>query len=221
VDEAFLATDGQPLEITHHAAQRGGIMRARWLHIRFALFTTVDFASLLTLPGKLDAARGREIGEIIAEMLGGTGGTDEDLAPLARRNELGFRALRVLCEVSTLSEAGRAFLRHADRLAPVLSFIREHVAEPCTIGELAGVAHLSRSQFHTYFREHMKLSPMQYVKSVRLTEARQLLMTTQKPVQEVARLTGFDCPYHFSREFKRHAGVPPVEYRRQHSGLQV
>lgn len=218
--EAFLATDGQPLEIVHHARRRGELMSARWLHARFLLHTTVDFVSLLALPPKIDRTYGRAFGEIIGELLDAPA-AEPSLALAARRYELGYRALRLLCEVSQPSAAGQAFLSQADRLAPVLSFVREHLARPLSIDDLADAAHLSRSRFHAYFRQHMRVSPMDYVKRVRLTEARQLLLATDQPIYAIAEATGFSSAYHFSREFKRFAGAPPVDFRRQNSAMQV
>ncbi len=219
--EAFLATTGQPLEIIHHAANRGGEMHAHWLHAEFLLFTTVDFVSLLALPPNVGPRLGREFGALISELLKLQRSPHNNLTALALRNELGFRALRLLCEAAPLSEFGEAFLRQAERLAPVLSFVRDHFAEPVSIDDLARVARLSRSRFHSYFREHMRLSPMDYVKTVRVKEAQQLLITTDQPIFEIAAATGFQNPYHFSREFKANTGVPPKVYRRQNSGWVV
>ena len=219
--EAFLATTGQPLEIIHHAAKRGGLMHAHWLHAEFLLFTTVDFVSLLALPPKVGPRLGREFGALISELLKLQRAPRNALTSLALRNELGFRALRLLCEAAPLSEFGEGFLAQGERLAPVLSFVRDHFAEPVSIDALARVARLSRSRFHSYFREHMRLSPMDYVKTVRVKEAQQLLITTDQPIFEIAAATGFQNPYHFSREFKAHTGVPPKLYRRQNSGWVV
>ena len=222
VGEAFVATSGQPLEIHHHAARRGGKMRARWLHIQFLLFTTVDFASLLALPPKLDRRAGAKFGELIRELLRLQSANNRAALPaLALRNELGFRALRLLCEAAPPSDAGAAFLLQAERLAPVLLYIREHMAEPLSIDALAEVAGLSRSRFHSYFRAQMRVSPMDYVKTVRLQEARHLLITTDLAVQTISEATGFTNPYHFSREFKAECGLPPRRFRMEHSGLVV
>jgi AraC-like DNA-binding protein len=220
--EVFLASSGQSLEIHHYAARRGGRMRARWLHVEFLLFTTVDFVSLLALPPKLDKRDGRKFGDIIHDLLTLQHSAAASALPsLAWRNELGFRALRLLCEAAPPSDAGIAFLLQAERLAPVLAFIREHLAQPLTIDDLAEVARLSRSRFHSYFREHMRTSPMDYVKTVRLRDARQRLVTTEQPIYTIAEATGFSNPYHFSREFKRSCGLPPRAFRQQNSGLVV
>ena len=139
--EAFLARDGQPLEIIHHAARPGERMAAHWLHARFLIFTTVDFVSLLKLPPKAERAIGLQFGELISELLTiHSAKPESSLRSLVRQSELGFRALRLLCEISELSDAGEAFLNHAGRLAPVLTHIRDNLARTLSIDELAGVA---------------------------------------------------------------------------------
>ena len=217
--EAFLATVNQPLEILHRAAKLGGKMKARWLHARFLLFATFDFTALLSLPGKATGTHSRQLGAIIAQLLRLK--QTETLAQIPLRNELAFRTLRILSEISPLSRTGMAFLDEAERLAPVLAFIRRHLAEPLTIDQLADTAHLSRSRFHAYFREIMGLSPMDYVKGVRLDEARQLLLTPDASIKQIAEATGFANPYHFSREFKAKIGIAPVQFKKMHTTLQV
>lgn len=234
--EAFLATEGQWLEITHHARERGGRMQALWLHVRFTVLRTVDLVSLLSLPPKTDRAQGAAFAAIIEELrnltatdtkanadAGAAGGRVNDLtlAQLARRQELGFHALRLLCELAPFSAAGEAFLLQADRLAPVLTYIRSHLQQPITIDALAAAAGLSRSRFHAYFQTHLGRSPMDYVKQQRLNAARLMLLSTPDPVYAVAAATGFPNPFHFSREFRRAYGEPPLTYRRLHAGLQV
>lgn len=219
--EAFLAKDGQFLEIKHHAARRGGLMRARWLHARFQVFTTVDLVSLLDLPPKTDVSFGRKFGAVIAELLEIRKDGPQSLAGLARRQELGFQALCLLCELAPLSAFGEAFLHQAERLAPVLSFIRTHLRESLSVEMLAHIAHLSRSRFHAFFLAHMGRAPMDYVKSVRLSEARLRLIKTQETVYRIAEQTGFSNPYHFSREFKRLYGCTPRDFRAQHTALEV
>lgn len=196
-------------------------MRACWLHARFQVFTTVDLVSLLDLPPKTSRTQGRRFGAVIGELLDLRRNGPQSLASLARRQELGFQALHLLCELAPLSTFGEAFLHQADRLAPVLSFIRTHLRETLSVEVLARIAHLSRSRFHAFFMKHMGRAPMDYVKSVRLSEARLRLITTQDTVYRIAEQTGFSNPYHFSREFKRLYGCTPRDFRGQHTALQV
>ncbi len=58
------------------------------------------------------------------------------------------------------------------------------------------------------------LSPKAWLIEARLQRATRLLADPDATVEKVAGLCGFDCPYHFSRTFKRRFGIPPASYRR-------
>ena len=179
--EAFLTQDGAELQIIHHARRRGETMRARWLHVRFMLFETIDLVSLLTLPPKVGVATARSFEAVIDELhrMRDEPGSSHPFVRQARTLELGFRVLGLLTEFAPVNQAGTALLQHADLLAPVLTFIKNHLSEALTVDDLARAAHLSRSRFFSFFHERMGLAPMAYVKEVRLAEARKWLIASE------------------------------------------
>jgi AraC-like DNA-binding protein len=217
-EEAFLAATNDWLTITHHGDPRkGGVMKARWLHVHFTLFETIDFSSLLDIPPKCDRRFGRRFGEIIAELL--TGNASENVNPLwtlARKKELVFKALRILCELAPPKKESLDFLRTTQRLAPVFSYIKENLKGTIAVSDLAEIAHISLSRFHTFFQQQMKITPMDYVKALRLTEASHKLIATEWPLAQIADTVGFRNQFHFSREFKSRFGLNPSKYRETH-----
>lgn len=58
------------------------------------------------------------------------------------------------------------------------------------------------------------MTPMQYIISVRMTNAQQLLGTTEYNITEIASVVGYDNPLYFSRLFKKQTGLSPTEYRK-------
>jgi AraC-like DNA-binding protein len=217
---AFLAMNDQWLTITHHADKPGGIMKARWLHARFLLYGSIDFVRLLSLPRIISQKQTEPFGVIIEELFS-LHNSEGSLQSLARRNELGFRALAHLCEIAPASQLAPALLSGADRLLPVLSFIRDHLAEPLKIQQLAKAGGISRSRLHALFIAHFQLSPMDYAKKQRIAQASRRLLLTDAPVYTIAEQTGFANPYHFSREFKKSTGIPPLAYRKRHCDMKV
>ena len=70
---------------------------------------------------------------------------------------------------------------------------------------------MSASSFHQHFRDITSMSPLQYQKRIRLTEARRLLMTEDRDISSTSLKVGYESLSQFSREYKRFFGVPPSE----------
>jgi AraC-like DNA-binding protein len=102
-----------------------------------------------------------------------------------------------------------------ERLLRTLRFVETHFAEPLTLADLAGQAHLSVSRFSAEFRQHMRASPMEYLLQLRLRQAIHFLRDRNLSVAEVAERTGFNDPFYFSRQFRRHHGHSPLQYRKR------
>lgn len=100
----------------------------------------------------------------------------------------------------------------ANRLGPVFDHIRDHLDQPLGIDELADLAGLSRAAFDRQFKAITGLSPLRYVKALRLNDAAHRI-ANGSPVAEAAASVGYPSPSQFSREFKRHFGVAPKTWR--------
>lgn len=130
----------------------------------------------------------------------------EALAPLIIR-EVHFRLLQ--------AEHG-AMLRQllwrdsaASKVGRVMTKLRDDLAAPLSVPEMAGIAGMSVSAFHEHFKEITGTSPLQYRKDLRLTEARRRLRETAGSVSSVAFKVGYESPTQFSREYTRKFGVSP------------
>ncbi|WP_243854190.1 AraC family transcriptional regulator [Comamonas sp. JUb58] len=85
---------------------------------------------------------------------------------------------------------------------------REH-ANPLTVAMLASEAGLGAAAFHNHFKSVTRVSPMQYLKSIRLHQGRLLMMRRGMTAAAAASAVGYESPSQFSREFKRLFGLPP------------
>jgi AraC-like DNA-binding protein len=99
-----------------------------------------------------------------------------------------------------------SFLAHVSR---AIRWIRENYAEPLRIADLARLAGMSPSAFHRHFRDVTAMSPLRFQKTIRLQEARALLVSRPDDVAGVGHLVGYDSPSQFSREYRRLFGAPP------------
>ncbi len=215
--EAFLTGANVPLRIVHHGdASAGHRMRARWIHLHVTLFGIVDATSLLDLPLRVDARRCRPFGEIIEAMAAIDDSVGGSFGALALRNELGYHAFRLLCELAPLRTDAHEVLGQRNRLGPVLRLMRDRLSETLTVSDLAQSASLSVPQFHVFFKRYARCSPMDYLKHLRLSEACRLLATDDEPIRCIAEKTGFCSEFHLSREFSRVFGKPPGRWRRDY-----
>ncbi len=69
---------------------------------------------------------------------------------------------------------------------------------------------MSESAFHRAFKDVTSSSPIQYLKKVRLNNAKNMLLERRMRVNEAATGVGYESPSQFSREFKRYFGYSPV-----------
>ncbi len=78
------------------------------------------------------------------------------------------------------------------------------------VEDLARPAHMSVPTFHENFRAVTLRSPLQYLKAVRLTRARLMMLQNGQPANVVAHAVGYESESQFSREFRRFFGAPPL-----------
>lgn len=101
-------------------------------------------------------------------------------------------------------------------LRKVIEFIDNHYVDELSAEKLAAVAGLSIPQFNRRFRKILRLSPMDYVFSLRIQRAQQLLSTTRRSIGDIAAATGFYDQSHFTKRFKQVTGMTPLGYRREY-----
>jgi AraC-like DNA-binding protein len=99
---------------------------------------------------------------------------------------------------------------HAQRIGKVMKRLRHDFALPLRIEELAAEAQMSASSLYYYFKQVTGMSPIQYQKQFRLQEARRLLLSTTLEAADAAFQVGYESPSHFSREYARLFGLPPI-----------
>ncbi|MCL1144246.1 AraC family transcriptional regulator [Shewanella gaetbuli] len=101
------------------------------------------------------------------------------------------------------------------RIEKALSFIHKNYSESIEVDGLASLVNMSPSAFHRCFKEVTASSPIQYLKKIRLTRAKELLQAQRLKVKEVATVVGYESSAQFSREFKRYFNQNPAECAKQ------
>lgn len=100
------------------------------------------------------------------------------------------------------------------RLAGVLEWARERLAEPMTVDMLAEVASMSRRTFTRRFREATGTTFIRWLSAERVARAQQLLETTDMPIECIVSEVGFGTPLSLRQHFVAQLGITPSDYRR-------
>jgi AraC-like DNA-binding protein len=129
------------------------------------------------------------------------------LAPLVKR-EIIYRLLvgeqgNRLRQLAALDLPTQPIARAVDRL-------RKEFDQPLRIEDLARDLGMSVSGFHHHFKAVTAMSPLQFQKQLRLQEARRLMLGEDLDATSAGFRVGYDDASHFSREYKRLFGAPPM-----------
>lgn len=114
-------------------------------------------------------------------------------------------------EATASNSNGRLTARH-------LTIIEEYLADfsgtSPNVVDLATACGFSERYFAKLFREQMKFSIGQYIKSVQMMKAKSYLLETNLPLKEIAYRVGFSTPANFSNAFRSVTGISPGEFRK-------
>lgn len=174
-------------------------------------------------------------------------GNDESICELARVRQSsvelnlrrgGYDAARHLSELIDGRRTGRCQPRHIvvepigvvarlstdtswsrdPEVAKALAFIHKRLHRPLEVKEVVCEVNLSRRRLYDRFRASTGKSLSAYIRDRRLASFARLLIETNLTVSEIAYAMGYESETNIARSFKKHFGMPPAAYRRQHGG---
>lgn len=104
-----------------------------------------------------------------------------------------------------IERATHYFNENYNQQIVIEKYAEEHLMTPCW--------------FIQNFKRVTKYSPMQYILSLRITNAMNLLDNTEYNVSQIAAAVGYDNSQYFSRLFRKHTGLSPTEYKNRERQL--
>ena len=110
--------------------------------------------------------------------------------------------------------------RYTRHIHEALSFMEDNFNQGFHVEEIADHIGLSADYFSRLFKQFTGLSPMEYLKNIRLAKATELLRDSSNPIASVAFSVGFDDPSYFTRQFRQALGMSPSRYQRSVSGRE-
>lgn len=98
-----------------------------------------------------------------------------------------------------------------NEIAKSIEYLSLNLSKNVTIDELASAVSMSRAVFHRKFKQATRMSPIQFMKSMRLNKAA-MKIAAGMTVNEAAIAVGYVSTSQFSREFKRMYGLSPKQW---------
>lgn len=187
-----------------------GPLQHDWMHLTGAVAEALRDAGLepdrVYLPGE----RGF-ITELLAQIE-----TEVLTQPEHHRlmGELKFRELLIRLSRSCAGGGGQnQSTAMQSRLRAVRSRVFLQLDRDWTVAEMASLAYLSTSRFHGLYRSVFGISPMEDLIRARIDQAKNRLLDTRQPIQDLAEQLGYRNVTHFCRQFKQLTGQTPSQFR--------
>jgi transcriptional regulator GlxA family with amidase domain len=142
-------------------------------------------------------------------------GLAADTQLLARLLELATtpELARWFGDIAGLNQIAEDQLAHDELVARAQLWLEDRVAQPLRIAELANAMAVSPQTLLRHFRRHLGMNPRDYVRKIRMEAAQHLLLRTNRPVQEIAGLVGYEDTHAFAKVFRRFSGIGAQGYR--------
>jgi transcriptional regulator GlxA family with amidase domain len=102
---------------------------------------------------------------------------------------------------------------HDEVVARVQQWLQGNLSTPVTMAQLARQTQLSARTLHRRFSRATGMSPLNYLQSLRIAGAKELLRHSDLTVSDIAWQQGIQDVSYFSQLFRRHSGMSPLRYR--------
>ncbi len=107
------------------------------------------------------------------------------------------------------------FTSNNDRLNKVHEYLMTHYQEEINLSAIASLVHLAPGSLCRFFKSNMGLPIFEYLNKIKVNYACKLLMDESLSITGICFDCGFNNLSHFNKQFKKHCGFTPREYRKQ------
>lgn len=128
--------------------------------------------------------------------------------------------VRFLCVLGRIwkmkfSSRFNLYCSRRNMLAEAIAFIEQNIKENIKIESVASKSYLSPNYFRRIFKEITGLTPIEYINSLRISKARQLLEKGKSSITEVGEAVGIPDSNYFAKIFKSATNMSPSEYKKK------
>lgn len=105
-------------------------------------------------------------------------------------------------------------------IARCQTWIAEHYRNPAPVTAMIRLSGLAERSFKRRFQQATGMSPLEYVQTLRLEEAKQMLESGDEPIEAIANEVGYEDAGFFSRLFRRNVNLSPAQYRKRFGSMR-
>lgn len=138
---------------------------------------------------------------------------DTPLLDLLMKSEL-LRLFWLLEDSGDISRVAERSVDRDEMIRSTIEYMRQNYMENITVGQLAEMAHISKSYFMRRFKETAGVGAIEYLSQIRIQKVCAFLVKTDKTAAEAAFACGFRNLSNFNRQFLNIVGCTPKEYRK-------
>ena len=205
----YITAPGARHTIVHRIYENDDRMVPRWLRFSVMYDHVLDVTGWFTPPLLVTGEKAVPFVQAVDELL--------RLKKLPDHVQ-NFRKLRIagqLLEALLTVCACKPMSLEVERIYPAILLIKDGFSRCLTAQELADACAMSQATFYRLFKSTVGMTPMQYLEDYRLTQAAQLLLSDTDTLAVIAEKCGYWDEFHLSRNFKRHYGTSPREYKKR------
>ena len=202
----------QPNELAFYQADEKEPWSYLW--VGFGGSRAEEYLNAMSLSGRhpiFSCNRSEELYNIVRDMMEhNTFGVSDDL----RRNGLLGVFLSVIADSTGVAakeeeDKGNQYVKKA------VSFIQSNYCNPIKVTDVAEYVCINRSYLYTLFQNYLGMSPQQFLTTFRITKARELLESTNYPIESIALSCGYSDALVFTKAFRAMKGMSPSQYRKE------
>ncbi len=119
---------------------------------------------------------------------------------------------RLLGELWTCCTEKSSAVRSYEMVSKAIKYIEQNYSEALSVSKICTSIGYSPSYFSQKFKEHVGMSPSEYIMRYRVEAGYRLIINGQRNISVVSELCGFSDQNYFARCFKKHFGHPPTYY---------
>ncbi|OBZ12304.1 helix-turn-helix domain-containing protein [Bacillus sp. FJAT-26390] len=160
------------------------------------------------LPGKIPVPQPQQILQRILQMY-------ESSREEGNKDRLSLRLQLEQFIQAIIKSAPEPAEQSDERINRSIAYMEQHYTDKINIGKLAETAGMPAVAYSRLFLKVTGCPPVEYLGTIRMNKAKQLLSKNHNRVKEVAAAVGFRSEFYFSRMFQRMVGVSPTIYMKR------